>query len=343
MTPIIKECQSRGIEFDIVHTGQHYSYEMDRVFFSDLGLPEAQYYLEVGSGTHGEQTSRILERTEKVFQKSKPNVVLVQGDTNTVMAAALAASKLHIPIGHVEAGLRSFDRKMPEEINRVMADHISNYLFAPTKQSAKHLHNEGIVKGVHVTGNTIVDAVYSIRDIAKEKSTLLNDLGLQKNRFVLVTAHRAENVDDEKRLRNIMKGINDVSKSLNMKAVFPMHPRTKKMMEQYGIDYGDLTIIEPVGVLDFIHLEDNAALCMTDSGGVQEEACILGTPCLTMRYNTERPETVDAGANVLVGNSPEKMLRMAPIMVNGSRRWKNPFGNGDAAQKILDILQEDLT
>jgi UDP-N-acetylglucosamine 2-epimerase (non-hydrolysing) len=343
MTPIIKECQARDLDFQIVHTGQHYSYDMDKVFFSELRLPEADHHLDVGSGTHGEQTARILERTEAVFQNDRPDVVLVQGDTNTVMAASLAASKLHIPVGHVEAGLRSFDRRMPEEINRIMADHISSYLFAPTKQSAKHLHEEGINKGVHITGNTIVDAVMSIREMAEQRCALLGELGLERDGYILVTAHRAENVDDEKRLNNIVKGVGMVSKNLGLPVVFPMHPRTKKMMQKFGIELDGIKAIEPVGVLDFIHLEDHAALVMTDSGGVQEETCILGTPCLTMRNNTERPETVDVGSNVLVGNSPERMARMASIMVNSGRHWKNPFGDGDAAVKILDILQDGLS
>lgn len=342
MTPIIKECQTRGLEFQIVHTGQHYSYDMDRVFFSELQIPEADRHLDVGSGTHAEQTARILERTESVFLQDRPGVVLVQGDTNTVMAASLAASKLHIPVGHVEAGLRSFDRRMPEEINRIMADHMSSYLFAPTRQSAKHLHEEGINKGVYITGNTIADAVISIKDMAEGRSELLPRLGVQRDGYILVTAHRAENVDDEKRLRNIIKGVGMVSQDLDMPVVFPMHPRTKKMMQKFGIGMDGIEAIDPVGVLDFVHLEDNAALVMTDSGGVQEEACILGTPCLTMRDNTERPETVDVGSNVLVGNSPERMARMASIMVNGTRQWKNPFGDGDAAQRILDVLQDEL-
>lgn len=338
MMPLIKECQKRKLDFEVVHSGQHYSFEMDRVFFSQLELPEPDRALEVGSGDRGEQSAKILSGCEMVFKSSRPSVVLVQGDTNTVMAASLAAAKMGIPVGHVEAGLRSYDRTMPEEINRVVSDHISSFLFAPTEQSKENLRKEGVVSGVHVTGNTIVDSVKKIQSIAEKKSGIMDKLSLKEGGFILATAHRAENVDSKERLQRIVSGINAVSEELQMPAVFPIHPRTRKMMEMHSIDTGLIRTIEPTGVIEFVSLESNAALCMTDSGGVQEEACILGTPCITMRENTERPETIDVGANALVGTNVQMMVEKAKEMVLSKRGWENPFGDGRASEKILDII-----
>ena len=338
MMPLVKECQKRGLDFEVLHSGQHYSFEMDRVFFSQLELSEPDHTLEVGSGDHGEQSSKILSGCERVFKSSKPTTVLVQGDTNTVMAASLAAVKLGIPVGHVEAGLRSYDRTMPEEINRVISDHISSYLFAPTEQSKTNLAKEGIVSGVHVTGNTIVDSVLKIRSIANRDAKTIDQLGLKSGNFILATAHRAENVDSKDRLQRIITGINAVSEELQMPAVFPIHPRTRKMLEMHSIDTDSIRIIEPTGVIEFVSLEAEAALCMTDSGGVQEEACILRTPCMTMRENTERPETLDVGANVLVGTDVQKMVETARKMVFSKNVWENPFGDGRASERILDLI-----
>lgn len=338
MMPLVKECQKRCLEFEVLHSGQHYSFEMDRVFFSQLTLPEPDHALEVGSGDHGEQSAKILSGCERVFKTSQPEVVLVQGDTNTVMAASLAAVKLGIPVGHVEAGLRSYDRTMPEEINRVISDHISSYLFAPTEQSRDNLAKEGLLSGVHVTGNTIVDSVERIRTIAKRDSKIMDRLGLEKDNFILATTHRAENVDSSERLQRIITGINSVSEELGIPAVLPIHPRTKKMLEKNLIDTGTIRIIEPIGVIEFVSLEANAAICMTDSGGVQEEACILGTPCLTMRENTERPETITVGANMLVGTDVSMMVQSAKQMVQSKRGWENPFGDGRASERIIDLI-----
>ena len=338
MMPLVKECQKRGLDFEVLHSGQHYSFEMDRVFFSQLELPEPDHALEVGSGDHGEQSAKILSGCERVFKSSKPSTVLVQGDTNTVMAASLAAVKLGIPVGHVEAGLRSYDRAMPEEVNRVISDHISSYLFAPTEQSKQNLAREGIVSGVHVTGNTIVDSVLRIRSIANRDGKVFDKLGLESGNFILATAHRAENVDSKERLQRIIAGINAVTEELGMPAVFPIHPRTRKMLDMHSIDTGSIRIIEPIGVIEFVSLEAEAALCMTDSGGVQEEACILGTPCLTVRENTERPETIEVGANVLVGTDVQMMVEMAKKMVSSKNKWENPFGDGKASERILDLI-----
>ena len=337
MAPIVRECQRRQLDHFVLHTGQHYSYSMDRIFFEDLELGGADYNLEVGSGTHGVQTGRILEGTEKVFMDEQPDIVLVQGDTNTVMAASLAATKLGIKVGHVEAGLRSFDRTMPEEINRVIADHISDYLFAPTEASRQYLADEGINDGVFVTGNTIVDAVFQAKDIAARRSNILDELGLSSKHYVLATAHRAENVDDRARLAGMLEGMCRAGEDLGLEVLFPMHPRTRGRVREFSLSLEGIRVIEPVGFLDFLQLESNAGLMLTDSGGVQEEACILGVPCVTLRDNTERPETIEAGANMLAGAEPQRIRSSAKNMI-GRQGWENPFGDGTASKQILDII-----
>ena len=338
MSPVIRELQKQDIDHFILHTGQHYSYNMDKIFFEQLKLPEAKYNLDAGSGMHGEQTGNMLTGIEKVLIKEKPEAVLVQGNTNTVLAGALAASKLHIKVGHVEAGLRSYNRRMPEEINRVLADHCSDYLFVPTENSRKILLNEGMAEEkIFLTGNTIVDAVN--QNLALSKSDLLTDMGLKEKKYILVTAHREENVDDPKRFNGIMEGIRIVSEELDIPVVYPIHPRSRKMMEKFGLGMnGNIKIIEPQDYLNFIRLEANARLVLTDSGGLQEETCILGVPCVTLRDNTERPETVEVGANLLAGTKPDMIAKCARIMLERGNEWKNPFGDGRAAERIMQII-----
>ena len=339
MAPIIRECERRKQDFFVLHTGQHYSHQMDSIFFEQLELPAAMYNLDVGSGSHAEQTGEIMANVEKVLMREKPNVVLVQGDTNTVLAGALAATKLHIRVGHVEAGLRSYDRTMPEEINRVVADHISDYLFAPTVNSQENLRREGIAEEkIHVTGNTIVDSVYQNLEIAKKKANVLADLGLKSKEYFLVTAHRQGNVDSRDRLGEIIRGLELVRQEFELPVVFPMHPRTRKMIEEFGFDLDGMKVIEPLGFLEFLQLEANARLALTDSGGVQEETCILGVPCVTLRENTERPETVDVGANILSGANSARILNGARQMTKKSHKWTNPFGNGSAGKQIINGL-----
>jgi len=342
MSPIIRECQRRNIDFQILHTGQHYSYEMDRTFFEQLELPEADFNLDVGSGEHGEQTAKILTGVEKVLMQEKPDIVLVQGDTNTVMAGALAASKLHINVGHVEAGLRSFDRTMPEEINRIVADHISDYLFAPTKISKEYLLKEGIPpEKIHVVGNTIVDSVFQNLEISKKKVDPLRDLEIREKEFFLVTSHRAENVDVKERFQGMIKGLQMIREEFGLPVIYPIHPRSKKCLEKFGMDTDGVDIINPVGFLEFLQLEEAAKVVLTDSGGVQEETCILGTPCVTLRDNTERPETIDCGSNVLAGIDPKTILGKTRSMIENDDRWNNPFGKGDSALKIIDIIERN--
>jgi UDP-N-acetylglucosamine 2-epimerase (non-hydrolysing) len=347
MSPVIRASEQRGEEYFILHTGQHYSFDMDRVFFEELGLPEPSFNLDIGSGSHAVQTGAILAGAEKVFHEQKPGVVLVQGDTNTVIAGALAASKsyvrgaagLPIRVGHIEAGLRSFDRRMPEEINRVIADHISDYLFAPTKTAENNLIKEGIGKEkIFVVGNTIVDAVHQNLAIAKKKINIVKSLGLKKNGYFLVTLHRQENVDDKQRFAGILKGLFRIHEEYGLPLVFPVHPRTEKMIRTFRLNTRRLQTIKPLGFLEFLQLESQARLVLTDSGGVQEEACILNVPCVTIRDSTERPETVDVGANMVAGFAPDAIVRAAQQMLEEKRKWSNPFGDGKTGERILNIL-----
>lgn len=344
LAPVIRVCAERGLDHFVIHTGQHYSYEMDEIFTQDLNLAPPKYNLTVGSASHGKQTAQMLEGIEAILLQEKPTVVLVQGDTNSVLAGALAAVKLHIPVGHVEAGLRSFDREMPEEINRIMTDHISDYLFAPTEASRQQLLQEGISgEKITVSGNTIVDSVLQNTALAAARSNILIDNSLAAKQFILLTIHRAENTDSPECLANILNGIDLVSRKVNLPIFWPMHPRTKSKIEVFGLQkkvtaIDNLQIVEPVGFLDFIHLERHARLAITDSGGVQEETCILGTPCVTLRTSTERPETVTIGANFMAGRTPDVILQSVIYMLELATEWDNPFGDGTASVAIVDRI-----
>jgi UDP-N-acetylglucosamine 2-epimerase (non-hydrolysing) len=353
MSSVIRECERLKLCYFILHTGQHYTYNMDKIFFERLELPEAEYNLDVGSGSHGEQTGKMLMGIEDVLMKENPDAVLVEGDTNTVLASALAAAKLHIKVGHVEAGLRSYDRSMPEEINRVLTDHSSDYLFTPTRKSRQILLREGIPdEKIFVTGNTIVDAVYQNLNISEERINHLKDLELVPKQYFLVTAHRQENVDNEERFTGIIKGLELLADESGLPVIYPIHPRARKMMNHFGLKANGIELIEPLDYLSFLQLESKARLVLTDSGGVQEETCILKVPCVTLRDNTERPETLDVGSNILAGTKPEKILERVKIMLNkqtlgkfdqnASLNWDNPFGDGKAGEKIVNILRKGL-
>lgn len=341
MSPVIRELERRQGDYFILHTGQHYSYNLDRVFFEQLRLPEARYNLEVGSGSHAEQTAKILIGVEKVLRQESPDIVLVEGDTNSVFAGALAATKLHIKVGHIEAGLRSYDRQMPEEINRILTDHCSDYLFAPTEKARAILRGEGIPEGkIFVTGNTIVDAVYQHLQIARERGNTLNALNLRAKEYFLATIHRPENVDSRKRFASIVQGLNEVSAEFNLAVVYPIHPRSRRRMAEFGLEPGGLKLIDPVDFLGFLQLESNARLVLTDSGGVQEEACIFGVPCVTLRDNTERTETLEVNANILAGTLPERIVSCSRMMLGRQNNWSNPFGDGRAGERIVSIVTE---
>ncbi len=347
LTPVIRAFENRGITPLLIHTGQHYDYEMSRVFLEDLELDGIDYHLEVGSGTQAEQTGTAMIKIEGVLIGERPDVVIVQGDTNTVLAGALASVKLGIPVAHVEAGLRSFDRTMPEEINRILTDHVSEVLFAPTAEAKKNLEREGITEGVYVVGNTIVDAVLQNSEAAERKSNILERLDLDPKGYLLITAHRAENTDRRENLERLV----EILESLPMKTVYPMHPRTRRRLEEFGL-WERVMMIEgvlvtrPLGYLDFLKLEKNAFAILTDSGGIQEEAIILNVPCLTLRYNTERPETVKVGGNVLVGLEKERVLQYLSKLLNEPEFYEkmanapNPFGDGKSGERIVHILLE---
>lgn len=343
MAPVIKELARKRADYFVLHTGQHYSYEMDGLFFEQLELPSPAYNLEIGSGTHAGTTGRMLIEVEKVLLDEKPAVVLVEGDTNSILAGALAAVKLGIKVGHVEAGLRSWDRSMPEEINRVITDHISDYLFAPTSQAAALLAGEGIPEeNTFVTGNTIVDAIHQNIELAGKKIDVLKDLNLRAKEYLLLTLHRQENVDNHERFASILDGIEQVSATLGIPVFYPVHPRSRKMMAEFGLNPENILISDPIDFLGFLQLESNARLIFTDSGGVQEEACILGVPCVTVRDNTERPETVKVGANVIAGTRAENIMEAAHMMLGRENNWESPFGDGRAAMRIIEILEGKL-
>lgn len=341
--PIIRECARMRQDFFILHTGQHYSYRMDRIFFQQLELPEPKHELHAGSGTHAEQTARMLSGIEKILQNEKPDVVLIEGDTNTVLAGVLAAVKLGITTGHVEAGLRSYDRKMPEEINRIVADHCSDLLFAPTQESRNILLGEGIPKKrIFLTGNTIVDAVFQNSIMVKGKEITRYGLGIKPHNYFLVTIHRQENVDNKERFQSILKGLEKIHEEFNSPVVYPIHPRAKKRVEEFHLRTKGIKMVHPFDYLSFLNIESNANLVLTDSGGVQEETCILGVPCVTLRYNTERPETIEVGSNVLAGTNPKTIVEKVRLMLKKRRSWKNPFGDGKAGARIVQILEENI-
>ncbi len=339
MAPVMRALRDRDIPMVIVHSGQHYTYGMDGVFWAQLGLPEPDFTLGVGSGSHAVQTARILERVEDALVKSAPDVVLVEGDTNTVLGAALAAVKLHVRVGHVEAGLRSGDRRMPEELNRILVDHVSDYLFAPTAQAAENLAREGIAgPKIAVTGNTIVDAVVQNRELACTHGAPLESYGVEDGRYFLATLHRQENVDDSARLHALFEGLRGVAKRHGMPVLLPLHPRTRARLGESEVPTDGIRLLEPLDYFSFLRLEASAALILTDSGGVQEEACILRVPCVTLRDNTERPETVSVGANVLVGADADEIRLCTDRMLAADRNWSNAFGDGHAAERILDCI-----
>lgn len=342
MAPVIKRMQERGVPFLLVHTGQHYSYNMDAVFFSQLGLPAPGVCLNAGSGSHGEQTAKMLPPLEKIFLAEKFSAVLVQGDTNTVLAASLAASKTSVRVGHVEAGLRSYDRSMPEEVNRVLSDRVAHYLFAPTPGARKNLLAEGIEKNVFVTGNTIVEALRENLASAEKISgnRVLERTGAESKKYMLATLHRQENVDRRERLAEVLAGIKSAGEKTGLPVFLPAHPRTVRKMEEFGLkeSLAGVNVIEPMGYFEFLFLQKNAGLVLTDSGGLQEESCILGVPCVTLRENTERPETIEAGANVLAGWKRDSIVRAVEKMLGSKKRWEQPFGDGRAASRIIEAV-----
>ena len=320
----------------LVHTGQHYDEELSDVFFDELGIPEPNYNLGIGSDPHGQQTAAMLSGIEEILKTVRPDAVLLYGDTNSTLAGAIAASKLDPLVAHVEAGLRSYNREMPEEVNRVLTDHASDLLFPPSQRAAETLAEEGITDGVHVVGDVMYDAILWARDIAANESWILDRFDLADGEFVLSTVHRASNTDDPDTLKAILEGLSQARHPV----VLPVHPRTENRLKEYELwerVTDDIQVVDPVGYLDFVRLLDGARLVATDSGGVQKEAFFLDTPCVTLREETEWVETVESGWNVLVG--AERSAIESEIEFASQPDTKpDPYGDGTAAQSIVQAL-----
>jgi UDP-N-acetylglucosamine 2-epimerase (non-hydrolysing) len=333
---VSKELRKKHEEI-LIHTGQHYDYEMNTVFFDELNVPKPEYCLGIGSGSHGYQTGEMLKEIEKVLIEEKPDLVLTYGDTNSTLAGALAASKLHIKSAHIESGLRSFDKSMPEEVNRVLTDHCSDILFCPTKNAVKNLKREGITSNVHLTGDVMADSLLYNREIAKSRSNILKILDLNTKDYFVATIHRSSNTDNKENLKNIVDAFSEINETI----VFPLHPRTKKLLKKYGL-YDKLKssvkLIEPLGFLDFIKLMSHAKMILTDSGGIQKEAYILKVPCITLRENTEWVETIEDGWNVLVGSNKDKIVETVNEFKPSFEIYRNIFGSGDASKNIVSVI-----
>lgn len=321
----------------LVHTGQHYDYEMSKIFFNELDLAEPDVNLGIQASNHGDQTGKMLAGIEQVLLDQRPDSVLVYGDTNSTLAGALAAVKLHIPVFHIEAGLRSFNKRMPEEINRVLTDRVSDLLFCPTSTAVDNLRAEGLEKGVYLSGDVMYDAALFNAELAKTRSGIIEELGLSPGDYYLATVHRPVNTDSHLNLMNIISALG----SLDLEVILPLHPRTRKALKSSGIEVAErIHLIDPVGYLDMLSLEKNARGIITDSGGMQKEAYFFGVPCITMREETEWMETVDTGWNRLAGADPDKIIKA----VTAAKVMKDRpalFGDGNAAGKIVDLIKKE--
>ena len=322
----------------IVHTGQHFDENMSQVFFDELQIPLPNYNLEISGGSHGAMTGRMLEAIEGVLIKERPDWVLIYGDTNSTLAGALAAAKLNIPVAHVEAGLRSFKMSMPEEVNRILSDRVSQLLFCPTKAAKVNLANEGLTNGVFNVGDVMFDVAIYFRDRAKVESVAMSNFGLQYGAFALATCHRAENTDDPLRLTEIVLALAEISEGLPV--ILPLHPRTRSFLSINGLEkkLGKVKVVDPLPFLDMIALEQAAKVIITDSGGVQKEACFFGVPCITLRDETEWMETIEGGCNRLVGADQKRILTAYENMLPPKSGISGVYGDGKAAEKIIHIL-----
>lgn len=332
---------SSDIEEQIVHTGQHYDEGMSQVFFDELQIPRPWKNLSVGSGSHGQQTGLMMQRLEEVFCEYEPHVLLTFGDTNSTLASALVAAKLHTPIAHIEAGLRSYNRKMPEEVNRVLTDHISTWLFCPSQAAAGNLAKEGITNGVHVSGDVMYDALLFNQQLAAEKSNVLPENCLKPNQYSVATIHRAENTDDKSRLTDITRGIGEIGEPV----VLPLHPRTRNCLARHAISLpANVKALEPLSYLDMVCLVANAKIVMTDSGGLQKEAYWLNKPCITIRDETEWSETVECGWNRLTGGNPGELVRaFASFSDQKLPERQELYGDGKASDRIVRCLANAIT
>lgn len=345
IAPIHAELKRRGIDRILLHTGQHYDENMSKVFFDDLGMPQPDIYLGIGSGSHATQTAKVMVEFEKVCKEHKPSMVIVVGDVNSTVACSMVCAKESIPCAHVEAGLRSFDRKMPEEINRIITDAIADYLLTPSPDGDENLRKEGVAEErIRRVGNVMIDSLFNNLERAKE-STIHADLNIEKGNYGVLTLHRPSNVDEEEALSRILDALEQIGSRIPL--VFPLHPRTRNRAEQFGLtkrleSIPNIVLTGPAGYLDFIALMAESKLVLTDSGGLQEETTALGIPCLTLRENTERPITVTEGTNTIVGNSTQAILDAAfNVLENGGKAGRIPeLWDGKTAQRITDLIQE---
>jgi len=340
MAPIIKTCEKKKLDYFLLHTGQHYSYEMDKLFFEELNLTYPKYNINAGLKSFRLQIGMMLRKIQEILVREKPDITLVLGDTNSVLSGSLAANKLNIKVGHIEAGLRSHDIAMVEETNRIITDHIADLLFVPTEEAKENVLEEGIdPKKISVTGNTIVDSVLMHKELAARKTDILEKLNLEKENYMVITAHRPETVDVHERLSSMLEGFKLLKERYNIPMIWPIHPRTSKMLKQFNLKIPDgVKTVIPVGYLEFLQLQANAKIVLTDSGGIQEESCILKVPCVTLRENTERVETLNIGSNILVDVNPREILNGVNKMLSRDTSWKNPFGDGKSAERVMDII-----
>lgn len=343
IAPLVEEFQKYpNVKKLLVHTGQHYDEKMSRIFFEDLNIPKPDINLEIGSGAHASQTGEILVAFDKILEREKPDLVIVVGDVNSTIACGLAAAKRGIKIAHVEAGLRSFDWTMPEEINRVLTDRLSDFLFCTEKSAIENLRAEGADPSkIFFVGNVMIDTLRKSK-VKSQRSKVLKKLGIEGMKYAVATLHRPSNVDDKKNLEKVMSIMAKIAKK--MPVIFPIHPRTQKNLEKWGINACGVRIIQPLGYLDFLKLMSHSNLTLTDSGGIQEETTILGIPCLTMRENTERPVTVEEGSNQIVGTDERKiLLAVSKILKSHGRKFRSPkFWDGRASQRISKIIINSL-
>ncbi len=346
MAPVVKALDGlRSHEHVLVHSGQHYDLRMDRVFFQDMELREPDRQFELKDQPPHLQVATTMRQIADVTQDA--DLVLVHGDTNTTVAGALLASKQGRRLGHVEAGIRSFDKTMPEEVNRIVADQLSQMLFSPTPVAQENLRRENVTEGVHVVGNSVVDALQQNVAAAEKRSRILATLGLTPRGYLLLTFHRAENVDVKAKLMQALDAFEVAIAESGLPILFPIHPRTTKRLREFGLEarataLRGLRRIEPTGYLDMLELEKNASLVLTDSGGLQEESCFFRVPCVTLRENTERPETLEIGSNVLAGTDPARVRSAVRRQLDAPREWHNPYGDGTTSRKIAGIVGEQL-
>jgi len=345
MAPVVKALDALDHEHVLVHSGQHYDLMMDRIFFRDMELREPNYRFELKEQPPHLQVATTMRQVATVAKSA--DLVIIHGDTNTTVAGALLASKLDRPLAHVEAGIRSFDKSMPEEVNRIIADQLSNLLFAPTPVSRENLQRENVTEGVHVVGNSVIDALLQNLPIAEKRSDVLSRLGLTPHGYMVLTFHRSENVDSKERLSRALFAFERAADEAEMPILFPIHPRTAKRLQEFGLEkradeQASLRRIEPTGYLDMLILEKNAALVMTDSGGLQEESCFFRVPCVTLRENTERPETLEIGSNVLAGTDPERVRDAVRRQLDVERDWLNPYGDGTTGERIAQLVAASL-